>query len=171
MKRTHFRNLWLLVIIALLGASWFIFNKAESTKVEIEQKKRTVNKLQKQKNSAQQLAENLRELDKLTLDEEKTTRLDILRHLDLQMQEYDFIVQSARGEQVSGNMLYIRQFELRAILPYHKALMLADTLHANKKVALYRFVLEPYSSSGQVRYGDWMRIKINGSLYGLDKKK
>ncbi len=169
MKRTHFRNLWLLTLLVLVGSTWLMFRKAEEIKTEFSRAEKTLTSLKHEKRNAEKLAASLKELDNLTVDERATTRLDILRHLGMQKQEYDFKVSSRQAEKVGTSKLYVRLFELAANLRYAKALQLADDLHANKKVVLHKYEMSPVASI-KGKYGDWVSIKIKGSLYGLEKK-
>ncbi|MDD9912130.1 MAG: hypothetical protein OXQ96_03665 [Alphaproteobacteria bacterium] len=169
MGRTSFRNLWLCVVVILLGTAWFLFQKAEKVWASISQTEAMIIQLRREKNNVENLSASLTELDSLTVDERNTTRLDLLRHLNLETKDYKFSLVSRQEEQLGGIKLFVRKFELATELPYAKALQLADTLHANKKVVLHSYVMFPVGSSANM-YGDLVSIKMKGSLYGLEKK-
>jgi hypothetical protein len=168
MKRTTFRNAWLIVVIILLGASYFLFKRAEEEFATIDRAEAVLIQLKRERNNREALSAQLANLDKLTVDERDTTRLDILRHLNLETKDYDFYLQSKQAQQIGGTTLYARNFSVSTRLPYAKALQLADFLHANKKVVLSRYALREVTETHI--YGDQVDIEINGSLYGLEKR-
>ena len=168
MTRNLFRNLWLLVTAILLASTWFMFRNGQEATQQADQAQFTINQLQMERNSQQRLATQLDELDNLTIDERNATRLDILRHLDLEATGYKFKLEQPQADDIGGTSLFIRQFELETLLPYAQALALADKLHNNPKVVIDTYSLIRVTLADPV-YGEHVKIQINGSLYGLQK--
>ena len=169
LTRANFRNLWLLVSVLLIGGGWFMFQKAQERAQDVDRVIRTINQLRIEKNNQQALANALQKLDSLTLDERNATRLDILRHLDLQATGYKFRLQDRQGEEEGGITLYTRKFTLNTTLPYSQALNLADKLHNNPKVVLDTYKLSRVTLLDDI-YGDAVQLELHGTLYGLEKQ-
>ena len=105
-------------------------------------------------------------LDKLTIDEANATRLDILRHLNLEKSDLTFNLTSKAVRKVGAIDLYIRNFNLSGSdATYGKALEMIDWLNSTNKVAVNTVALQ--SGTG---YGDSVAFTVNGILYGLDKE-
>ena len=88
------------------------------------------------KRNQETLARQHNQLDDFTIDERNATRLDILRHLELQATGYDFRLEASQSVDAGGVSLFTRQFILKATLPYAQALALADRIHNNPKVVI-----------------------------------
>lgn len=164
MTRTSFRNLSFLVIALLLLASFMVFRKGQEFQVNIERATKQKERLTRDLRASNQLSVALSTLDKLTIDEREATRLDILRHLNLEKSELDFAVSSKSQRKIGGTSLFARTFTLSGELPYNRVLEQIDWLHSTKKVAINEIVLEPGRG-----FGDSVKFKVGGVLYGLDK--
>lgn len=170
MKRTQFRNVWLMVIAALLVGAWYMFQQAEDERLRIVRAQNRLKALKQERINAQNLSSALAELDQLTLDEATATRLEILRHLGLETTTYDFSIRGRETRQIRGTSVQIRRVQLRADLPYAQALRLVDELHANRKILLQTVSLEE-SKGRKIFTPDQITLKVEGLLYGLDKKQ
>ena len=164
MTRTSFKNLSLLVIALLLMASFIVFRKGQEFQTQIEKSNKKKERLTRDLRTSNQLSVALSTLDKLTIDEQQATRLDILRHLSLEKSELDFGVSSKAERKIGATRLFARTFTLKGELPYNRVLEQIDWLHGTKKVAINEIVLEPGKS-----YGDAVKFRVGGVLYGLDK--
>lgn len=169
LNRATFRNLWLLVSLLLIGAAWFMFQKGQESQEFVRRIENTIKQLKIEKNNQEALSLALDKLDKLTLDERNATRLDILRHLDLQATGYKFQLQERQNNDVGETALYTRKFTLNATLPYAQALSLADKLHTNAKVVLDEYKVEQVNLVDDI-FGDAVRLQLSGTLYGLEKQ-
>ena len=166
MSRTTFRNLWILIVLVLLVASVIIFRQSQDYQKKIDRANSTHKKLTRELRSGAQLSAALANLNNLTIDENKATRLDILRHLGLEKKDLKFQISSKAEQTIGYTKLYIRQFRLSGDIPYRDVLEQIDSLHATNKVAIGIVTLE-----GGKEYGDVTKFEIRGKLYGLDKDK
>lgn len=169
MKRTVFRNIWLVLILILGVSAWLLYQRANDMVAQIDRVEGNLLLLKRERNNVEQLSKSLEQLDRLTVDERYTTRLDLLRHLDLETANHEFIVRSPQAKEVGNTTLYIRDFTLKAIMPYADALALADQLHSNRKTVLSSYEVSAVLKN-QERYGDWVNMKIDGAIYGLEKR-
>lgn len=164
MSRTSFKNFWLLVVALLLLTSFFVFRKGQEFDVKIEKSEKKKDRLTRDLRTSNQLSVALSTLDKLTIDEGQATRLDVLRHLNLEKSELNFGVSSKSERKIGTTRLFARTFTLTGELPYNRVLEQIDWLHGTKKVAINDVLLEPGKE-----YGDSVKFKVGGVLYGLDK--
>ncbi len=169
MKRTVFRNIWLFLIFVLGVSAWLLYQQANGLAAQIDRVDGNLLLLNRERNNVEQLSKALEQLDSLTVDERYTTRLDLLRHLDLETANHEFIVRSPQTKEIGNTALYIRDFTLMATMPYADALALADRLHANGKTVLSSYKVTTILRNQEL-YGDWVNLEINGAIYGLEKR-
>lgn len=166
MTRSTFRNLWILVIAVLVSTSFYIYKKADIYQAKISRANSQLERLQRDLRAGNQLSAALAELDKVTINENVATHLDILRHLGLEKTELDFRTLAKTERKIGSTSLFVRTFSLQGNLPYMQALQQLDWLHNTKKVVLRNITLTPGSG-----YGDSVKLSVEGRLYGIDKKR
>lgn len=162
--RGSFRNIWLLLLVALLGIALLVFNQGRGAKDEIGAKTSQLGDLTRELDNAARRSAALEELDKLTIDEKTATRLDILRHLGLEQTDYDFQVNARQNRIIGDSTLYLRSVHLEAQVSYAEAMGLVDRLYDTRKIVLNRITV---NRSGLP--GDKVTLSIDGTIYGLEK--
>ena len=162
--RKSFRNMALLLIALLLSLMMLIFNWAQGESENIVNKTYQLNDLSSELDNAARRSAALEELDKLTINEQTATRLDILRHLGLEQTDYSFVVNARTERSVADARLYARLVQMEAQLSYAGALELVDRLHDTRKIVITRIQLERPSNPG-----DMVRLRLEGTIYGLEK--
>ncbi len=160
-----FRNIWLLFMVCMLASSLFLFKKGEKERTNLERANSRIIQLNRELRNMQSLSAALMELDNLTIDEKTATRLEILRHLDLEKSKYDFILNSSQDLPAGETKVSTRNFTIRTVLPYKEVMGLVDQLHANRKILLSDYSIRP---SGEP--GDKVLVTVDGRLYGLGKR-
>lgn len=164
MKRSLFRNLWIIFIIAMIGTGYFIFRKAEHQKEILGRVQSRLEQQRRELRNIRNLSASLAELDSLTIDEKTATQLEVLRHLDLEQGKYDFNLRGKQTKKAGGTDVYLRDFILKYTAPYPEALAFVDAFHNNKKVVLTDFKMRQGSG-----YEYSTEIEFQGRLYGLEK--
>lgn len=166
MSRAGFRNFWLVVVAVLLIGAFFVMRESQKYQAQIEQAESRRERLVRDLQAGAQLSAALARLDNLTIDEGAATRLDILRHLNLEKTNLKFQVSAKSEQKIGKSKLFIRKFTLSGELPYPRTLEQMDWLHSTKKVAMDKITLEPGK-----KFRDGTQFKLQGTLYGLDKKR
>lgn len=166
MRRQTFRNVALLVFGLLLLASWLFWQRTSSVHQRIQRSEASIELLTRDLRASNRRAKMLEDLDQLTIDENSATRLDILRHLNLEQSELEFSLNSKSVQTINGTDLHIRNFTIHApSLSYGKTLETIDWLHSSGKVTLQQITIKPGDD-----YGDSVDVELKGVLYGLEKK-
>lgn len=166
MSRTLFRNLWLIILIALLFMSWSFFQKGQANNKLIYRKNIDLARLYKEKQEAEKVFVALSELDKRTINETTATQLSLLRHLELEKKNYTFAVLSKQRNDIGGVALFLRRVQVDADVSYAEALTLMDNLHTTNKISL-----DGFSIKRSNEFGDSVRVTVTGTMYGLDKNE
>lgn len=164
LSRKSFRNIWILMMMALLGLAMLVFNQGNDARDDIAGKTAQLADLTRELDNAARRSAALQELDKLTIDEKTATRLDILRHLGLEQTNYNFSVNGRQNRVIGDATLYVRIVRLEADLPYNDAMALIDRLYDTRKIVINKIQV---GRSGKL--GDMVSIVIEGNIYGLDK--
>lgn len=164
MNRTTFRNIWLLLMLVMVGLSFLVFRQGQTEQDNIANYTFQLNALKAELENAAKRAVALEELDKLTINEKTATRLDILRHLGLEQSGYDFQVNARQVKVVGESNLDLRVVQLQANMSYDDSMNLMDRLHETKKIVISKIELRKSSESGDKVY-----LILEGTIYGLEK--
>jgi hypothetical protein len=164
LSRASYRNIWLLLLLMLLGLALMVFNMGRGARQEIDTKTMQLNNLTRELDNASRRSTALTELDKLTINEKTATRLDILRHLGLEQTDYAFAVNAHQDRIIGDTTLYLRSVKLEAQLSYDDAMNLLDRLQDTRKIVLSKITIGRSSD-----VGDKVSLSIEGTIYGLDK--
>jgi type II secretory pathway component PulJ len=165
-RRQTFRNAALLVFAILLLASWLFWQRTAKVNERVQRTESSIELLTRDLRASNRRAKMLEDLDALTINENSATRLDILRHLNLEQSELEFGLNSKSVQKVNGTNLYVRNFTIKApSLSYEKTLETIDWLHQSGKVTLQQIIIKPGND-----YGDSVDLELKGVLYGLEKK-
>lgn len=164
MTRSKFRLIWLLSLLFMLLSAFLLYQKAKDTDAHVNRKKSRLQGLYQERQEVSRLSTYLEKLDRLTIDETTATRLAILRHLGIENTDYTFRVTSKQAQIVGGTSVFLRRVQLEAKLKYSEALQLVDKLYKTQKILLDHVIINPIDI-----YEDRVKIKIEGTLYGLEK--
>ena len=164
MTRTGTRRMWILIICALLLGAFFTMRQSQSLQVEIAAAEGKRDQLNRDLRAGNLFSAALADLDNFTIDENKSTTLDILRHLNLEESAMKFETRARSIKPVGGTDLHIRRFALSGLMSYAGALNQIDWLHSTNKVVIGRVNITPGKG-----FGDVVQLRIEGTLYGLNK--
>lgn len=164
MNRTTFRNIWIAIVIVLLISAMFVLNKGQKLQEQVERANAKRERLERDFRAGNQLSAALAKLDNLTINENQATRLDILRHLELEKSDLDFRISSKIERREGGGSLFARQFTLSGDLPYEYVLARMDWLNTTQKAEIRELGMRVGEG-----YGDSVSFKIEGMIYGLEK--
>jgi hypothetical protein len=164
MTRSSARRLWLIIVLGLLAAAYFVYQKGQDLQTQIASTESRRIQLTNDLRKGNQFSAALTDLDNFTINEQNATTLDILRHLDLEESNMNYETRSRTVRPVAGVNLYTRRFALSGVMPYGEALNQTDWLHNTNKVVIDRVEIRPGEG-----YGDVVQLQIEGTLYGLDK--
>lgn len=167
MNRSTFRNVWITSVALLLGSSFWLYQMYEAQRLEIQSAETMQEQLARERQASRDTSADLSRLDKLTIDERKTTTLDIIRHLEIAEPKNVLPYSTtSRVEKVVGTTtLYVRQFSLTTKMSYSQAMGEVARFYRMGKVVINRVSVEPISGT----YDDTVNMKIEGTLYGLQK--
>lgn len=165
MSRSRARLVWGLLggllLIGMITAVEFARGFSQS----IDQQNAQLESSKQELENAARLSTQLAKLDDLTINENTATRLEILRHLGLEQNDYDIAIGSKVMRPVGSVTLSQRQVRVTANLAYRDALALADKLYNNGKMnltgAMLGIATQPHAE---------VEVIIDGTLYGLDKR-
>lgn len=164
MTKSTFRSLWLVLIFALLLASYLFIRAAQKEQSQLYRKEAELARLKVEQHKTSEISRDLTTLDKKTISEADTTQLGILRHLNLEQNEYDLSVLSKQELTFSETVLSVRNIKIEAEIAYKRAMELIDNLHATGKINLTK--IEINKASG---YGDKVKLTTEGTMYGIYK--
>lgn len=164
MTRSSSRRIWLAVIAGLLLGAFLVFRQGQTYQDDISRKESQVSQLRKDLVAGNQFSALLTELDNITIDENRATTLDILRHLDLEESTMFYSTKSKTSRPIGGTTLYTRRFTLEGEMSYQEALAQVDWLHNTNKVVLNKVTMKPGAG-----FGNTVKLTIEGTLYGLEK--
>ncbi|HEX2859140.1 MAG TPA: hypothetical protein VHP58_02965 [Alphaproteobacteria bacterium] len=165
MTRSGARNLWIVLLIALLIGAIAAVTFARSLGDSIDQQNANIIASKQELENASRLSTQLAELDRLTINENTATRLEILRHLGIEQNDYDISIGAKVPRTVGSVMLSQRQIKVVANVSYHEAMALADKLYDNRKMNITGASIgQPNLSNAEVQ------VTIQGTLYGLEKR-
>ena len=164
MTRTGNRRFWLVIILGLTVAAYYVLGMAQDTQVEISSAESKKNQLQRDLRAGNLFSAALADLDNFTINENNATTLDILRHLGLEESVVDYQTRSRSIRPIAGTDLYIRRFNLSGEMSFAEAMSQIDWLHNTNKVVINRVVLEPGEG-----FGDVVVFELEGTLYGIRK--
>ena len=165
MTRQLFRNVSLLIMAVLLITVWLLWGQVQQAQSTVQSTEDAVTSLQRELRASSKRAEALAEVDRLTIDENNATRLDVLRHLGLEESALEFTLNARTERPIGTTTLFVRNFSVvGAGLAYHEALELVNYFNASQKVAVQQVILTPGDG-----YGDSVNLQVSGVLYGLAK--
>jgi hypothetical protein len=162
--RQSFIKISMLVIMLLLLMATLIYRVINQQAVLIQAKEQELVNITRELENMAKLSNALIMLDELTIDEKMATRLNLLRHLELEKSSYKFDIVSKQTKQIGDVNLFLRQIDIRAEMPYFAALLLADRLHNTRKMVINQIELSRVNTPG-----DNVGFYLKGTLYGLEK--
>lgn len=155
------------VVFVVFCSTFFAFNKAQEyeTQTGYQEKKRS--DLARKLRAGAQVSADLRTLNESTMDQAASTKLDVLRYMNMQDDDINLNESGQVDRKVGASQITVRNFTLtpNEELTYHNALRLVDRMHNNKRI-----VVESVSLKAGSGYEDSTAVTIKGKLYGLQKK-
>jgi hypothetical protein len=165
MNRRGILTLWGVLLVMLLVGTLVVFEFNSSETIVIQQHQSDLAASRQELENVSRLSTALKKLDQLTIDENTATRLEILRHLQMENNDYNIVI-GARSPHVVGSVaLTQRQITITADLSYADAMALADRVYNQGRMNVTGVTL----SNAPDNSGAEVEIKIEGMLYGLDK--
>ncbi len=164
MTRTGTRRMWIMIVLLLLAGAYSTMRKAQEFHVEIASEEARREQLARDLRAGNLFSAALADLDNFTINEKESTTLDILRYLNLEESTIKYETRSHSVKPIAGTKLNIRQFSLSGNMAYAEALGQVDWLHNTNKVVIERVNLSPGND-----FGDNVLLRIEGTLYGLNK--
>lgn len=162
--RTSAKRLTLITVLVLLVISAYVYMQGNEVRVDVDRKKQAADVLRQKIDTGNVYSAARADLDNLTLDENNSTTLAILRHLDLQESKLSYITKSKTMKSVNGTNVTVRKFILSGETTYQEILSQLDWIQTSKKAVLSQSILKP-----GLEYGNSVYVEIEGLLYGLDK--
>jgi len=163
-SRTAARRFTLVIVLLLLLITSYIYSLGNDVRVEIDIRKQTADRLRQEIDTGNVFSAARADLDNLTLDENNSTTLAILRHLDLQESKLDYRTKSKVVKNINGTTIIVRRFILSGESTYQEVLSQLDWIQTSKKAVLTKAKLRT-----GLGYGNSVYVEIEGMLYGLDK--
>lgn len=164
LSRTAAKRFTLVIVLLLLLVTSYIYSLGNDVRLDIDRRKQTADRLRQDIDTGNVFSAARADLDNLTLDENNSTQLAILRHLDLQESKLTYRTKSKTVKNVDGTTIIIRRFMLTGEISYQEILSQLDWIQTSKKAVLTNAVLRT-----GVQYGNSVYVEIEGLLYGLDK--
>jgi hypothetical protein len=167
MNRTRANALWLTVMAMLLLGLFGLFKISGNLSQTILQQRAALQAGQQELENTSRLSTALAELDRLTINENTATRLEILRHLGLEKDDYDVTISGKIVHALGNATLTSRQVRVTANLPYVAALAMADKLYNNRKMNISGVSI----GNANPKYPDAeVEMTVEGLLYGVEKR-
>jgi hypothetical protein len=164
LTRTSARRFTLIAVLLLLLIASYVYMLGNDVRVDVSRKVQEARVLKQKIDTGNVYSAARADLDNLTLDENNSTTLAILRHLDLQESKLTYITKSKSIKNVSGTNVTVRKFVLSGETTYQEVLSQLDWIQTSKKAVLTQAILKPGYDFGNSVY-----VEIEGLLYGLDK--
>lgn len=164
LSRTASKRFALVIVLLLILVTSYVYSLGSDLRLDIGRRKQAADRLRQDIDTGNVFSAARADLDNLTLDENNSTQLAILRHLDLQESKLVYRTKSKTVKTVNGTTITIRRFILTGETTYQEILSQLDWIQTSKKAVLTNAILK----SG-VDYGNSVYVEIEGLLYGLDK--
>lgn len=164
LSRTAASRFTLVIVLLLLLVTSYVYSLGNDVRLDIDRRKQTAKRLRQDIDRGNIFSAARADLDNLTLDENNSTQLAILRHLDLQESKLSYRTKSKSVKTVNGTNLIVRKFILSGETSYQEILSQLDWLQTSKKAVLTSATLRT-----GVEFGNSVFVEIEGLLYGLDK--
>lgn len=164
LTKTAARRFTIVTVLALLLITAFVYDKGNDVRLQVDINKQRANGLRQEIDTGNIFSAVRADLDNLTMDDNNSTTLAILRHLDLQESKLEYRTKSKSTKNISGTDLILRKFILSGETTYQEILSQLDWLQTSKKAVLTRAELRPGTGFGNSVY-----VEIEGILYGLNK--
>ena len=164
MTRTGTRRFWLMIIVGLLLAAYFVLGKAQDTQIEISSAASQKTELQRKVRAGNLFSAAVADLDNFTINENNATTLDLLRHLGLEASSIDYQTRARSIRPIGATDLYVRRFSLNGQMSFAATLDQIDWLYNTNKVVINSISLEPGEG-----FGDVVNFSMEGTLYGIRK--
>lgn len=166
MTRSSFRRLWLITLACMLGAVWYAHGQYETSLKKVTLTQKSVDRLTAERRSGSQLTASLADLDSRTIDENLTTRLELLRYLGLEESNLKVSFGNPNTRQFGKNGLTVRTVLISGVLPYEEALNQLDYFYNTKKVSIKMVNL---AAVGVTNFSDTVNFSLTGEIYALSK--
>ncbi|MCP4355834.1 MAG: hypothetical protein GY793_09445 [Proteobacteria bacterium] len=163
-SRIAAKRFTLISVLSLLFVTSYIYSLGNKVRLDVDLRKQTADRLRQDIDLGNVYSAARADLDNLTLDENNSTTLAILRHLDLQNSKLTYFTKSKTVKNIDGTTIITRKFELKGETSYQEILSQLDWLQTSKKAVLTKTLLRPGTDFGNSVY-----VEIEGLLYGLDK--
>lgn len=164
MSRRGYRNVMLLCLIIQLIFASLIFSRAQDVELEISAAEAALISAKQEQENIARLSAALAELDRLTINENNLTQLDILKYLELAQADVKVSMRGAEEKQFGNGSLKIRTIGLEGAMPYPSAMNFIDRFHNNRKLII-RSVSMKVDEKDRQNIG----FTVEGTLYGLKK--
>jgi hypothetical protein len=176
MKRSSYRTTVVVGFIGLVLISGGIFYKCQGLEETILADQGTLMRLRQELENVKNISASQVELDKLTINENTATQLDILQHLELEKSNLSFTMENRDEQSVGGTKLISHNVRISGQMGYEAALQMCDHLQNAKKIVFTSIVITPAApdkdedNQAKVDQYDLVEIMLEGKIYGLDKQ-
>lgn len=164
LSRTATKRFSFIIVLLLLVLASYIYSLGSDVRLDVGRREQASVKLREDIDMGNVFSAARADLDNLTLDENNSTQLAILRHLDLQESKLIYRTKSKTVKDINGTSITVRNFILTGETSYQEILSQLDWIQTSKKAVLNRAILKTGSE-----YGNSVYVEIEGLLYGLDK--
>lgn len=151
----------------MVGSYMYAQNKLEDLTRQVAYSNKNVDKLIAERRSGSQLTASLSDLDSRTIDEDKSTRLDLLRYLGLEeLRDLKVTFNLPSNRRIGKNSMTVRSIIVNGSLPYEEALNQLDYFYNTKKVSIKSVSM--FAPKKGV-YGDVVNFTLEGEIYAIRK--
>ena len=166
MTRSSFRRAWLITLALMVGAAMYAHGEYEDALTKSHLMEKAVDRLTAERRSGSQITASLSDLDSRTIDQNSSTRLDLLRYLGLEESRLGIEFGNPSTKRVGNAELTVRTLTITGKLPYEDAMNQLDYFYNTKKIAIKSMELR---AVGVVNYDSSVEFSLKGEIYALHK--
>lgn len=166
MTRSGLRNLTLLGLVCMAAASVTLWMQVQKAQERVLQLRGALESRRSELNNLNFLVAAQDKLDSLTMDERRSTQLDVLKYLNLEKIKLDFRIESRESRAVGDTNLIARTVTVQARQPFVEIMRLVDLLFASGKFNVSTLTLQ----RGDDTVPESTALVLQGRLFSLQKQ-
>lgn len=166
MTRSGLRNLTILCLVCMVISAVVLWMQVQKAQERVVQLQGALDARQTELNNLNFLVAAQDRLDTLTMDERRSTQLDVLKYLGLEKIKLDFRIDSRESRAVGDTNLIVRTVTVQARKPYSEVMQLVDQLFASGKFNVSTLTLQ----RGDEAVPESTALVLQGRLFSLQKQ-
>jgi hypothetical protein len=166
MNRSTSRNITGLMLFCMVVSSGLLWLQVQKQQAKVEVLQGNLTTRQNELANLNFLVAAQDKLDELTMDERRSTQLDVLKYLGLEKIKLDFRLDGRESRSIGDTALVVRTVTVQAKKSYQETMELVDRLFASGKFNIVNLTLR----KGDENIPESTSLLLQGRLFSLNKQ-